>query len=112
MHCFYHPYVSESLLIPVATTRVCNVTTGQHVIKRLIDILFGIAGLMVTVLFTIVITPMIIIADPGPVFFRQERVGKNGRIFKIWKFRTMYKYAEDRKAELMSQNKMDGLMFK
>ncbi len=55
---------------------------------------------------------MIMISDPGPIFFRQERVGKNGRIFKMWKFRTMYKDAEDRKAELMSQNKMDGLMFK
>lgn len=98
--------------IPVVTTRVSNITSGQLVIKRLIDILFGIAGLIITVLLTIVITPMIMIADLGPIFFIQERVGKNGRIFKIWKFRTMYKDAEDRKAELMSQNKMDGLMFK
>lgn len=98
--------------IPVVTTSVCNITTGQRAIKRLIDILFGIVGLIITVLLTIVITPMIMISDPGPIFFRQERVGKNGRIFKMWKFRTMYKDAEDRKAELMSQNKMDGLMFK
>ena len=112
MHCLYHPYVSESLLIPVATTRVCNVTSGQLVIKRLIDILFGIAGLIITVLLTIVITPMIMIADPGSIFFRQERIGKNGRIFKMWKFRTMYRDAESKKSELMSQNKMDGLMFK
>lgn len=98
--------------IPVVTTRVSNITSGQLVIKRLIDILFGIAGLIITVLLTIVITPMIMISDPGPIFFRQERVGKNGRIFKMWKFRTMYKDAESKKSELMSQNKMDGLMFK
>ncbi len=98
--------------IPVVTASVNNVTTRQLAIKRLIDIFFGLAGSIVTLLLTIIIAPMMLIADPGPIFFRQERVGKNGRIFKIWKFRTMYKDAEARKAELMSQNKMDGLMFK
>ncbi len=98
--------------IPVITGSVNNVTTRQLAIKRLVDIFFGLIGSIVTLLLTIIIAPMIMIADPGPIFFRQERVGKNGRIFKIWKFRTMYKDAEARKAELMSQNKMDGLMFK
>ena len=98
--------------IPVVTASVNNVTTRQLAIKRLIDIFFGLAGSIVTLLLTIIIAPMMLIADPGPIFFRQERVGKNGRIFKIWKFRTMYKDAEARKAELMSQNKMDGIMFK
>ena len=98
--------------IPVITASVNNVTTRQLVIKRLIDIFFGLIGSIVTVLLTIIIAPMMMIADPGPIFFRQERVGKNGRIFKIWKFRTMYTDAEARKAELMAQNKMNGLMFK
>lgn len=98
--------------IPVITSSVNNVTARQLIIKRLIDIFFGLIGSIVTVLLTIIIAPMMMIADPGPIFFRQERVGKNGRIFKIWKFRTMYTDAEARKAELMSQNKMDGLMFK
>ncbi|MBR1598790.1 MAG: sugar transferase [Lachnospiraceae bacterium] len=98
--------------IPVVTSSVNNVSTRQLMIKRLVDIFFGLVGSIVTVLLTIIIAPMIMIADPGPIFFRQERVGKNGRTFKIWKFRTMYKDAEARKAELMSQNKMSGLMFK
>ena len=56
---------------------------------------------------------MMWIADPGPIFFRQERVGKNGRTFKIWKFRSMYMDAEERKKELMAQNEVaDGMMFK
>lgn len=98
--------------ISVITASVNTVTARQLMIKRLVDIFFGFIGTVVTVLLTIVIAPMIWIADPGPVFFRQERVGKNGRTFKIWKFRTMYKDAEARKAELMAQNKMSGLMFK
>ena len=52
------------------------------------------------------------IESPGPMFFKQDRVGKNGRIFKMYKFRSMYKDAEARKAELMEQNEMDGFMFK
>lgn len=98
--------------IPVVTASVNNVTTRQLMIKRLIDIFFGLIGSIATVLLTIIIAPLMMIADPGPIFFRQERVGRNGRTFKIWKFRTMYKDAEARKAELMSQNKMSGLMFK
>lgn len=98
--------------ISVITASVNTVTSRQLMIKRGIDILCGLLGSVVTLLLTIIIAPMMWIADPGPVFFRQERVGKNGRIFKIWKFRTMYTDAEARKAELMKQNKMSGLMFK
>lgn len=98
--------------IPVVTAGINKVTSRQIIIKRMVDIFFGLIGSIVTILATIIIAPMMMIADPGPIFFRQERVGKNGRTFKIWKFRTMYKDAEARKAELMEQNKMSGLMFK
>ncbi|MDO5127359.1 MAG: sugar transferase [Eubacteriales bacterium] len=98
--------------IPVITTGVMMMTARQIVIKRLVDVILGLIGSVVTIVLTIFIAPMIWIADPGPVFFRQERVGQNGRKFKIWKFRTMYKDAEARKAELLEQNEMNGLMFK
>lgn len=98
--------------ISVVTAGVNIITSRQIMIKRAVDIFFGFWGSAVTVLMTIIIAPMIWLADPGPIFFRQDRVGKNGRIFKIWKFRTMYTDAESRKAELMEQNKMSGLMFK
>lgn len=53
------------------------------------------------------------IRSPGPIFFAQERIGRNGRKFKMYKFRSMYMDAEERKKELMAQNKIsDGLMFK
>ena len=57
-------------------------------------------------------TPIIKLDSPGPVFFAQKRVGRNGRIFRMYKFRSMYIDAEERKKELMAQNEMNGLMFK
>lgn len=98
--------------ISVITSSVNLVNKRQLMVKRLVDIFLGFIGSAATILLTLIIAPALWVADPGPVFFRQERVGKNGRIFKIWKFRTMYKDAEGRKAELMAQNKMQGLMFK
>ena len=57
--------------------------------------------------------PAIYLKSPGPIFFSQERVGKNGKKFKMYKFRSMYMDAEERKAELMKQNRVsDGMMFK
>jgi len=52
------------------------------------------------------------LSDRGPAFFTQVRVGKNGREFKIYKFRTMVIDAEQRKAELLAQNEHDGVLFK
>ena len=71
-----------------------------------------IVGCLATLLLIVIIGPMIYIKSPGPIFFSQVRIGKNGKRFKIYKFRSMYMDAEARKAELMSQNKMDGFMFK
>ena len=65
---------------------------------------------------TAIVTPFVALAikldSPGPVFFSQVRVGKNGRRFRIYKFRSMYQAAEERLAELMKDNEMSGLMFK
>ena len=73
----------------------------------------GLAGVLVTGIAFLFVAPAIYMASPGPIFFSQTRVGKNGRKFKIYKFRSMYMDAEERKKELMAQNKIaDGLMFK
>lgn len=78
----------------------------------MLDICGSLAGLLITGIVFIIFAPIIYIQSPGPIFFKQERVGKNGRTFKIIKFRSMYLDAEERKKELMEQNKMKGLMFK
>ena len=81
-------------------------------IKRMIDIVGGIVGLIITGIITLFLAPAIKLDSPGPVFFSQTRIGKNGRRFKIYKFRSMYIDAEERKKELAAQNEMNGLMFK
>ena len=96
----------------VITSSINLMTFKQKVIKRTIDILCSIPGLLITLLLTIILGPIIYIQSPGPIFFKQTRVGKNGRKFKMYKFRSMYMDAEERKKELMTQNKMSGLMFK
>ena len=79
----------------------------------MLDILGGLVGCIITIILTIIIGPIIFIKSPGPIFFSQTRIGRNGRKFKIYKFRSMYMDAEERKKELMSQNKVsDGMMFK
>ena len=85
----------------------------EALIKRVMDILGGIVGCFITCILFIFIAPAIYIKSPGPIFFKQDRVGKNGKVFKMYKFRTMYMDAEERKAALMEQNKIEsGLMFK
>ena len=82
-------------------------------VKRSADILGGLAGTVVTCVLMLVIGPLIYIKSPGPIFFTQKRVGLNGRVFTMYKFRSMYMDAEKRKAELMEKNKIqNGLMFK
>lgn len=81
-------------------------------VKRIMDILGGIIGLSITALLTPFVAVAIKIESRGPVFFSQIRIGKNGRRFKIYKFRSMYNDAEIRKKELIDKNEMKGLMFK
>ena len=81
-------------------------------VKRLTDIAAGLVGCVIMGIAFLFVAPAIYKASPGPIFFKQERMGKNGRRFWMYKFRSMYLDAEERKKELMAQNKMDGLMFK
>ena len=76
--------------------------------KRLLDILGGAVGCVMT----LVIGLLIFFKSPGPVLFSQIRVGKNGRKFRIYKFRSMVMDADEQKEMLMSRNKIRGNMFK
>ena len=97
-----------------------NVITYSHfrssykklMIKRAVDILGAIVGLALTAVITVFLAPAIKLDSEGPVFFSQTRVGKNGRRFRIYKFRSMYIDAEERLADLMEKNEVKGLMFK
>ncbi len=97
----------------VLTTSINYVSLNELFLKRVFDIICGLLGCIFTLIICIFIGPVIYIASPGPIFFSQERVGKNGKKFKMYKFRSMYLDAEERKAELMKDNKLgDGKMFK
>lgn len=88
------------------------VSGTDQLIKRTVDILGGIVGLAITGILFVFVAPAIYIADPGPIFFKQIRIGKNGRKFSIYKFRSMYLDAEERKESLMGRNEMQGQIFK
>ena len=97
----------------VLTTSMNYASSAQLFAKRLIDIIGSVIGCLFTCVIFIFVAPVIYINSPGPIIFAQERVGKNGKPFKMYKFRSMYMDAEERKSEFMKDNKMgDGKMFK
>ena len=97
----------------VLTTSINDASDWQLFLKRAMDIAGGIAGCLITAVLFVILAPLIYIQSPGPVFFSQIRVGKNGKKFKIYKFRSMYLDAEEKKEELMKENRVsDGMMFK
>lgn len=85
----------------------------QLLIKRVVDILGGLACSLVALVIIAVVGPMIKKASPGPILYKQERIGQNGRKFRMYKIRSMYMDADARKQELEAQNRVsDGRMFK
>ena len=95
---------------PMAQFAPTVMSPGKLALKRFVDIIGGIVGTVLSLpIILIVAIPLKI---ESPLIFKQQRVGKNGRIFNIYKLRSMYQDAEERKKALMEQNKMDGHMFK
>ncbi|GAE89919.1 undecaprenyl-phosphate galactosephosphotransferase [Acetivibrio straminisolvens JCM 21531] len=99
--------------LPVLTFHTISFNPLQLFLKRLLDIGGALIGLAFTALISIFIIPAIKLDSPGPIIFEQDRVGLNGRIFKLYKFRSMTFDADYRKAELSALNEVSGgLMFK
>ena len=97
----------------VVTSSVNYATPMQLILKRGMDIFGGLVGSMFALIIMMIIGPKIKKASPGPIMYRSERIGQNGKRFKMNKIRSMYLDADARKASLMAQNRVkDGLMFK
>ena len=97
----------------VLTSSNNYVSPIQMIIKRIVDIIGGLVGSFFALLIMAVIGPIIKRKSPGPILYRSERIGQNGKRFKMLKMRSMYLDADARKASLMAQNRVkDGMMFK
>ena len=97
----------------VLTTSINYATPMQLFLKRCFDIVVGLVGSIFALLIMLIVGPIIKAKSPGPILFKQERIGKNGRHFRMYKIRSMYMDAEERKKDLMEQNRVkDGMMFK
>lgn len=118
-YCLVH----ESQMVPnrvieqcgnylVLTSSMKIASPRQLFVKRCMDIAGSLIGLFCTGIAFLIFAPLIKKQSPGPIFFSQVRVGKNGRQFKFYKFRSMNVNAEEQKKELMARNEMEGHMFK
>ena len=96
----------------VVTMGTLELKLRDQILKRALDLVGGLIGCIISIPIIAVVAIPLKLESPGPLIFRQRRVGRNGRVFYIHKLRSMYVDAEERKKELMEQNEMNGLMFK
>lgn len=98
--------------LPILTVYAKPFNAGQQFLKRFLDVAGSLVGLGITALIFPFIAVAIRMETAGPLLFGQLRVGENGRLFRCWKFRSMYVDAEERKRELLHLNEMHGAIFK
>lgn len=98
--------------IPFINFRASSFEANDLLYKRLLDILGGAVGMLLLLGFFPFVSLAIKLDSPGPVIFKQKRKGQHGRIFELYKFRTMHENAEEMRDKLLSQNEMNGHMFK
>ena len=96
----------------VVTMGTIELKLRDQAFKRALDIVGGLVGCILSIPIIAIVAIPLKLESPGPLVFKQRRVGRNGRVFYIHKLRSMYIDAEERKKELMAQNEMNGLMFK
>jgi exopolysaccharide biosynthesis polyprenyl glycosylphosphotransferase len=108
----YHLNMEICRGVPFLTMRTSNFNAAGLLYKRILDITGGLVGTLLFLLIYPCVAVAIKLDSPGPVLFRQKRMGQHGRIFNLYKFRTMCADAEAKKAELFNQNEMDGAIFK
>ena len=96
----------------IVTMGTIELELRDMLLKRVMDIIGALVGCIISIPIIAIVAIPLKLESPGPLIFRQKRVGLNGRYFYIHKLRSMYVDAEARKQELMSRNEMSGLMFK
>ena len=102
-------YIGQFPTIPLHRGHVPEL---GFMLKRVLDVVFSSLLLLVLSPFLIVLSIAIKLESPGPILYTSERIGKKGRVFRCFKFRTMVRDAEKRRAEIMHMNERDGVLFK
>jgi exopolysaccharide biosynthesis polyprenyl glycosylphosphotransferase len=97
---------------PMLVFRTTPEMSWQAVAKQIVDIMGALTILLAVSLPMLIVALIIRFSSPGPVLFRQQRAGLNGRPFTMFKFRTMVTNAEQLKQELAALNEMSGPVFK
>ncbi|GEK78807.1 sugar transferase [Agrococcus baldri] len=98
--------------LPLIQVRIPTFDGGKHVLKRALDVVVAGCALLAVAVVAVPIAIAIKLDSPGPVLFRQQRVGRDGRTFDMLKFRTMHVDAEQQLAALLAQNEGSGPLFK
>lgn len=114
---FVPPEASTSSVFRVDGHSVLNLSpppsyVAGMIVKRGFDILVAMLALGLTAPVLLIVAAVVKLTSEGPIFFAQERVGKNGRTFKMLKFRSMVMNAEALRGKLEAENEMDGPVFK
>lgn len=104
--------VEKCQTVPFITIKTANFNATGLLYKRIMDIMGGMVGTLLFCLMYPLVAAAIKWDSKGPVIFKQKRVGQHGRIFDVYKFRSMYENAEELKKELAQKNEMNGNMFK
>ena len=101
------------LILALPLLKLLQAESSTLAVKAVVVLIAGgLVGCLLSIPIIAIVAIPLKIESPGPLFFKQKRVGRNGRYFYIHKLRSMYMDAEERKKELMAQNEMNGLMFK
>ena len=107
------PYTEDLMGLPVINIRYVPLTnTGNMMIKRAMDIVGSLFGIIITSPIMLLSAILVKCSSPGPVIFKQERVGLHNKTFWMYKFRSMCQDAEEKFAEVQKENQTDGLAFK
>jgi exopolysaccharide biosynthesis polyprenyl glycosylphosphotransferase len=104
--------VEQCQNLPFLTMNFNRINATGQLYKRMLDLVGGAFGTLVLGIIYPFVALAIKLDSEGPVFFKQARIGQNGREFKLFKFRSMYADAEERKKKLLQENEMSGPMFK
>lgn len=106
-------FVSSIGTYPVVTYHTITLNNYEQMMKRAMDIIISIVAIIIASPIMLITAIAVKLDSPGPVIFAQKRVGQNGRTFKLYKFRSMYIDAEERKKDLLAHNEIQGgVMFK